>query len=381
MNVRAPESLTLRLRTFALRSGRTELASGWSSLRNWWPAIVLLLAYALTACRAHAEAFPERPVKLVIPYPISGPTDIRGTTRLTKTYRLIALHAPPSISDTLARLTAQAIGASSRHAVVLERQPGGDTTRGAKAVARATADGYTLLLASNVTMVVHPKYLRNVEYDPARDFLLVAPLAEMPFVLLVNSGVPVTTARRLGEWLRRRPGEINFGSSGDGSLGHLAGELFRRAVGASMVHVSYNGGIAALGGIATGQISVMFAALPLALPFVAAGQFNALGITSARRFALLPALPTLVESGLAELEVQAWFGVFGPARMPPVAAAWLNERIAARFADEGTRMNLTALGLEPATGTLSEYATRMHSEADRWGPVLRASRIPARDDS
>src|SRR5215471_19788827 len=175
-------------------------------------AAALLLACALAAIRAGAGPFPDRPVKLVIPYPISGPTDIRGTTRVTKTYKLIALHAPPSISDTLARLVAQAINASSRYAVVLERQPGAVTTRGAMAVARAPADGYTLLLASNATMVINPQYLRNVGHEPARDFVLVAPLAEMPFVLLVSSSVPVTTARRLAEWLKVRPGEINYGS-------------------------------------------------------------------------------------------------------------------------------------------------------------------------
>jgi tripartite-type tricarboxylate transporter receptor subunit TctC len=342
-------------------------------------AIALLLACALAAPRAGAERFPAKAVKIVIPYPISGPSDIRGTSRMTKTYKLIALHAPPSISDTLARLAAQAIGAGSRHPVVLERQPGGVTTRGAKAVARSRADGYTLLLASNATMVINPQYFHGVEYEPVRDFVLVAPLAAMPFVLLAGSGVPVDTAPRLGEWLRVRPGELNYGSSGDGSVGHLAGELFRRATRVNIVHVPYNGGIAALAGLATEQVAVMFAALPLALPYVSAGQFKALGITSSRRFALLPALPTLVESGFPEFEVEAWFGLFGPARMPPSAAVWLNEQIAAHVADDGRRMQLLALGLDPAAGTRLQYATRIHAETERWGPVLRASRLPLKE--
>jgi tripartite-type tricarboxylate transporter receptor subunit TctC len=244
------------------------------ALRYARAAAVLLLACVLGGSRAGAEPFPERPVKIVIPYPISGPTDIRGTTRITKTYKLIALNAPPSISDTLARVLVHAIGAASRHSVVLERQPGGVTTRGARAVARAPADGYTLLLASNSTMVINPHYFHSVEYEPVRDFVLVAPLAAMPFVLLANSSVPVDTVPRLTEWLKVRPGEVNYGSSGDGSVGHLAGELFRRATGVSMVHVSYNGGIEALSGLATGQVSLMFAALPLALPYVSAGQFT-----------------------------------------------------------------------------------------------------------
>ena len=338
-----------------------------------------MLASTLSGLRADAEPFPEKPVKIVNPYPISGPTDIRGTSRMTKTYKLIALNAPPSISDTLVRLAAGAIGAASRHQVVLERQPGGVTTRGAKAVARSRADGYTLLLASNATMVINPHYFHGIEYEPVRDFVLITPLAAMPFVLLAGPSVPVATVSRLGDWLKVRPGEVNYGSSGDGSVGHLAGELFRRAIGVNIVHVPYNGGIAALSGLATEQVSLMFAALPLALPYVPAGQFRALGIASRQRFALLPLLPTLVESGLPGFEVEAWFGLFGPALMPPSAAAWLNEHVAAHVADNGTRMQLLALGLDPAAGMRSQYATRMHSETERWGPVLRASRMPLKE--
>ena len=126
-------------------------------------------------------------------------------------------------------------------------------------------------------MVINPHYFHGIEYEPARDFVLVAPLAAMPFVLLAGSGVPADTAPRLGEWLKVRPGEINYGSSGDGSVGHLAGELFRRATGVNIVHVPYNGGIAALSGLATDQVSLMFAALPLALPYVSAGHFKRAG--------------------------------------------------------------------------------------------------------
>jgi len=344
-----------------------------------WLGAALLLACTTGGFGAHAEAFPERPVKIVIPYPISGPPDISGTSRITKTYKLIALNAPPSVSDVLARVAARAIGAGSRHAAVLERQPGGVTTRGARAVARAPADGYTLLLASNATMVIQPHFLQSVEYEPVRDFVLVAPLAAMPFVLLANSSVRADTTKGLVEWLKVRPGEVNYGSSGDGSFGHLAGELLRRATGVDIVHVSYNGGLAALGGLSTGQVSLMFAALPLALPYVSAGQFTALGIASRSRFALLPAVPTLIESGLPEFEVEGWFGLFGPARMPAAAGAWLNEKIAADIGDHATRMQLLALGLDPAGGTLAQYATRIHAESERWGPVLRASRIPPRE--
>lgn len=356
------------------------MTSDWWLVRGSLPFLRLfffLAALVPIACRAQAE-FPAKPVRIVVPYPISGPTDIRGTSRLTKTYKLIAQHAPPAISDTLARAVAQAIRAGSRHPVALERQPGGATTRGAMSVARSPADGHTLLLASNATIVINPNYFYGVDYHP-RDFVLVAPLATMPFVLLVNSGLPVDTPQQLAAWLKPRPGEINYSSSGDGSTGHLAGEFFRRATGVEVVHVSYNGGLAALNGLATGQVSLMFAALPLALPYLASEHLRVLGIASGGRFPLLPELPTLAESGLPGFEIEAWYGIFGPARTPDAAAVWLNERIAAAISNPATRFQLFALGLEPVTSPLGQFATRINSELEKWAPVLRASRMPFKD--
>jgi len=326
-----------------------------------------------------AEAFPSKPVKIVVPFPISGPTDIRGTTRVTKTYKLIAENAPPAISDSLARMVALAIGAGTPHAAALERQPGGLTTRGALSVARAPADGHTVLLASNATMVINPNYFHGIEYVPARDFVLVSPLATMPFVLMVHASHPADDVRGLTAWLRVRPGEVNYGSSGEGSTGHLAGELFRRRTGTSMTHVPFNGGLAGLGGLATGQVSLMFVALPLALPYLTSGQYRPLGITSARRLETLPELPTLAETGLTSLEIEGWYGLFAPARTPAVAAAWLRSQVGSFFTTTAIRSLLRGNGLEPPSMTLEQFATRIHTETDKWAPLLRASRLPLRD--
>ena len=325
---------------------------------------------------AMAQAFPSKPVKIVVPFPISGPTDIRGTTRVTKTYKLIAENAPPALSDSLARMVALAITTGSPHAAALERQPGGLTTRGALSVARAPADGYTVLLASNATMVINPNYFHDIEYVPARDFVLVSPLATMPFVLMVHASHPADDVRGLTAWLRVRPGEVNYGSSGEGSTGHLAGELFRRMTGTSMTHVPFNGGLAGLGGLATGQVSVMFVALPLALPYLTGAQYRALGITSARRLETLPDLSTLAETGLTGLEIEGWYGLFAPARTPAVAAAWLRSQVGSYFATTAIRSFLRGSGLEPPSMTLEQFATRIHTETDKWAPLLRASRLP-----
>ncbi len=293
----------------------------------------------------------------------------------------MAANAPPAISDTLGRIVQQAIRYESKHPVLLERQPGGATTRGAQHVARAAADGHTLLLASNETMVLTPHYAAEVGYDPTRNFELVAPLVNMPFVLMTSTGLPFKTLDRLIGYIKVRPGDINYGSSGDGSTGHLAGELMRRALGLDMVHVSYNGGLSALNGLATGQTSLMFAALPLALPYLNNENLRALAIASQQRTELLPHLPTLNEAGIAGADVSAWFGVFAPNGVSPSAIRWLNERISEAVNDPATRNVLVLQGLEPIRGSLSAFASRIYAEGERWGPVLKAARIPLRNAS
>jgi tripartite-type tricarboxylate transporter receptor subunit TctC len=341
-------------------------------------AFLAAAALKLLAGAVAADPFPARPVKIVVPYPISGPTDIRGTSRLSRSYRLMAPHAPPSVTDTLARVAQQAIQPDTPHPVVLARQPGGATTRGALSVARASADGHTLLLASNATIVINPHYFHGVQYDPVRDFILVEALATMPFVLMAGAGLPVEDPRGLAAWLKVRPGEINFGSSGDGSTGHLAGELFRRMAGVSLVHVSYNSGVSALNGLATRQVSLMFAALPLTLTYYPSEFFRPLAVTSARRLERLPEVPTLAESGLPGYEIEGWYGLFAPAGTPAVATAWLRTQLSTLTGSSAMRSHLRGLGLEPVTMTLEQFATRINSELDHWAPVLRASRLPLR---
>jgi tripartite-type tricarboxylate transporter receptor subunit TctC len=228
-------------------------------------------------------------------------------------------------------------------------------------------------------MVINPHYFHGVEYDPVRDFVLVAPLATMPFVLMVNAGLPMEDVRGLTAWLKVRPGEINFGSSGDGSTGHLAGELFRRMTRVNFVHVSYNSGVNALNGLATRQVSLMFAALPLTLIYFPSEHFRPLAVTSPRRSERLPDVPTIAESGVPGYEIEAWYGMFAPVGSPPVATAWLRAQIAGLFGSRTIQSYLRGLGLEPATMTLEQFATRINTELDKWAPLLRASRMPLKD--
>jgi tripartite-type tricarboxylate transporter receptor subunit TctC len=288
---------------------------------------------------------------------------------------MIAQNAPPAVSDTLARVAANAVRTDSRHPVVLERQPGGLTTRGAVVVARAARDGHTLLLASNATIVINPHYFRGVDYDPERDLVLVAPLATMPFVLMARSDVPADTPQALIRWLKPRPGEVNYGSSGDGSTGHLAGELFRRVAKIDIVHVSFNGGTAALNGLATRQISLMFAALPLALAYHPNEHFKPVAIIGPRRSERMPGVPTLGESGMPGFELEGWYGLFAPAGSPSVANAWLRQRITSAVSEPVARAELVRMGLEPVEMSFEQFATRINTEHEQWGPVL-----PSPDD-
>lgn len=327
----------------------------------------------------HAASFPEKPVRIVVPYSISGPTDVRGTSRMSRSYRMMASTAPPPITDTLARTAALAIRSDTRQRVELERQPGGGTTRGAMTVARAAPDGHTLLLASNATMVINPNFFHGVQYVPSRDFVLVAPLATMPFALMASSAVTAETPRELVKWLSVRPGEVNYASSGDGSTGQLAGELFRRLTGVNIVHVAYASGVAGLNGLATRQVSIMFTALPAVLIYHPSEHFRPLAVTTARRVERLPEVPTLAEVGLRGYEMEGWFGLFAPAGSPPAANAWVRERVAATFAEPATRAELLNLGLDSPAVSFEQFATRINTERERWAPVLRASRLPLKE--
>lgn len=342
-------------------------------------ALSTLPQFPVQAQPAAADgAYPAKPVRIIVPYPISGPTDIRGASRLTRTYKLVAQNAPPAVSDLLARIVQRAVQTGTAQTVALERQPGGLTSRGAASAARAAADPHTLLLSSNATIVINPHYFHDIGYEPLRELDLVTPLAIMPFVLMVANTLPVDGLPRLVSWLKVRPGEVNYASSGEGSTGHYAGELFRRMAALDVVHVSYNGGLAALNGVATGQARYMFAAMPLALPYVASEHVRGIGIASARRFALLPNLPTLAESGLPGFEVEGWYALHAPAGAPRAALVWVAERVSAELDTDPVRNQLVMTGLEPVAGARSQFATRIHTETEKWAPLLRATRAPQR---
>jgi tripartite-type tricarboxylate transporter receptor subunit TctC len=239
-------------------------------------------------------------------------------------------------------------------------------------VARAPADGHTLLLASNATIVINPQYFQGAAYEAARDFVPVAPLATMPFVLLARTGLP-KTPRDLVAWLRQRPGKVNYGSSGEGSTGNLVGELFRRAARVDIVHASFNGGVAALNGLVQGQVSLVFVAAPVALGHLPNRYFRPVAVSGTKRLEHLHDVGTFAESGLPGVEAEGWYAIFARAGTPPAATAWIGNRIASAIGEPATRARLIALGLEPAAMSNERFAARVRAEQQLWMPVLRES--------
>jgi len=311
-----------------------------------------LAALALTplglATTAQA-AFPDRPVRIVVPFPAGGSNDV------------------------IARLLAQNLSEQWGQAVVVENRAGAGGNVGAEVVVRAPADGYTLLLAAPGPLVVNQTLYSKLNYDPMKDLKPVGLIASVPIVLAVHPSVQAKTVAELIALAKAQPGKMNFGSSGNGSTNHLAGELLKGLAKVDIVHVPYRGAAPAMNDLIAGHIPMMFDNMPAMKPQVAAGTVRALAVAGATRSKLFPELPTMVEAGVPGFEASAWFGLVAPAATPPdvmqtlvagVDKALKNPDMAKKFAD---------LGAEPGTVTGDAFGTFLKAEAAKWGKVVKDS--------
>jgi tripartite-type tricarboxylate transporter receptor subunit TctC len=312
--------------------------------RKFLPALVL--AAAAGAPSAQAQAWPARPVSLVVPYPPGGSADI------------------------LARAIGQKLGERLGQPVVVENKAGAGTAIGAKAVATAAADGYTLLLGTVSSQAINPA-MSKVGYDALKDFVAVSPVAAIPFVLVAHPGVAASNIRDVIALARANPGKVGYASAGPGTSNHLAGELLASAARVSLLHVPYKGSAPALNDVLGGHVPLMFDLLATSLPMLQTGKLKALAVTSRQRSPLLPNVPTARESGLPDYEVTAWFGVFAPAATPAPVVARLNAEITAVLQAPDMQKRLHELGAEPETGSAEEYARYVREEADKWTAVVR----------
>jgi tripartite-type tricarboxylate transporter receptor subunit TctC len=257
--------------------------------------------------------------------------------------------------------------------VIVDNKPGAGGNIGADAVAKSAADGYTILMGAVATHAINPTLYPSIPYDAQKDFIAVTQVASTPNVLVVNPTIPANNVREFIAYAKAHPGKLNFGSGSTGSAGHLAGELFKAMAGVDMTHVPYKGAAPAMNDLVGGQIQLMFDNLASSLGQVKAGRIKALAVTTAKRTALAPDLPTIAESGLPGFDISTWFGIFVPAGTPRDIVERLHAEFARALAMPDVREKMLALGAEPVGSRPGEFAAYIRAEADKYARVIHAS--------
>jgi tripartite-type tricarboxylate transporter receptor subunit TctC len=299
----------------------------------------------------HAQPYPSKPIKLVVPFTPGGSQDVIG------------------------RLLAQRVGEALGQPIVVENQAGAGGQIATQSVARAAPDGYTLLLSTGAQMAIEPNLRPNVGYDPLRDFVQVAHLGDAPLVLLAIPSFTPNSVKDIIAYSKANKGTVNTASTGNGTYTHLTLELFKAATGADMTHIPYKGAAPAFSDLLGGAVQTMFTTTASAQPHLASNKVRAIAVTSARRTAMLPNVPTFAESGVPGLDVSVWIGLSAPAKTPPAVVERLGREFAAALARPDVRERLAALGVEPA-GTLSDAFTQMiRNDIERWARVIKNANI------
>lgn len=312
-----------------------------------------LLASATTAVTVNAaELYPARPIRLVSPFAAGGGNDM------------------------ISRAMAQALGRNLGQGVVVDNRPGANTIIGMDLVAKSPADGYTLIMTGS-TIAINAALNPRLPYDSLRDFVAVSQIAATPLIVAVHPSLPAASIKELIALARKRPGELNFPSAGVGNVSHLAGELFNVMAGVRLVHVPYKGSAPATTDLLSGRVSVMFNSAFALLPYVKSGRLRALAVTGRARSALLPAVPTVMESGLSGYEAGTWYGLLAPAATPPAIINRLHAQTVRALADEEVRRRLVEEGLDPVGNTPAEFAAYIRAEMTKWAGVIKAAGVVA----
>ena len=304
---------------------------------------------AIPVADAQSPPYPTRPIRLVVPFPAGGTTDI------------------------LARSVAQKLTEAWGQPVVVDNRPGAAGNIGAELVAKSPADGYTLLMGTVGTHAINASLYAKMPYDHVKDFVPVILVAGVPNVLVVNPAVPANSVQELIVYAKANPGKLNFASSGSGTSIHLAGELFKVSAGVQMTHIPYKGSSPALQDLIGGQVQLMFDNLPSALPQIKGGKLRALAVTSSTRAAVLPDVPTVAESGLPGFEASSWFGVLAPAGTPPAIVTRINAEVAKWLASPEARDKLLSQGANAVGGTPEDFARHIQVETAKWAKVVKES--------
>jgi tripartite-type tricarboxylate transporter receptor subunit TctC len=318
-------------------------------LRRTVAALAAILVFGSSAGRA--EDFPRQTIKIIVPLAAGGMADI------------------------FARTFAQKVGEATGATIVVENRTGGGGTIGADAVAKAPADGYTLLMGLHAVLTILPQLGTKLPYDPVKDFTPVALVAAVPNVLVVNPALPVKSVKELVDYAKANPGKVTYASQGNGSTGHMGGEQFRLAAGVDIVHVPYRGAAPAIQDLIAGHTLMMFDILSLALPQIRDGKMRALAIAAPQRATVASDVPTMTEAGLPAVEGGPWFGLVAPAGTPRPVIEWLNREARRAFSAADVRDRFVAQGVEFALGSPEDFAAHIATDSKRWGEVIRRAGI------
>jgi tripartite-type tricarboxylate transporter receptor subunit TctC len=294
-------------------------------------------------------AYPDRPVRLVVPFPPGGPTDI------------------------VARPLAQKLSASLGQQVIVDNRGGAGGNIGAGAVAKSAANGYTLLMGTVGTHAINASLYKKLTFDPVKDFAPVSLVAQAPVVLVVHPSVPAKTLKEFIALAKSKPGQLTFGSAGSGSPGHLTGELFKDMAGVNLVHVSYKGSAPAITELLGGQIQAMFDPIQATLSHVKAGKLRIVGVSSPKRSSALPDVPTIAEAGMPGFESTAWWAVFAPVGTPKEIITKLNTEIVKIMRSPDMKKRLHEFDIEPIGSTPDELAAFMKTEMAKWARAVKFS--------
>ena len=309
---------------------------------------LLAAALATTALvlPAQAQTFPDRPIKIIVPFGPGGFTDVAA--------RILQKELAPAIGQ----------------AVIIENKPGAGSTIGTAEVSKAKPDGYTLVMISTAH-VISPHLYKQMPYDALRDFAPVMKIAEGPYVLVVHPSLGVKSVSELVALAKAQPGKVDYASSGNGSAQHLVGALFTTMAGANLTHVPYKGSSQAMNDLIGGQVKVSFVGVPNALPNLASGKLKALGVSTAKRYSEMPDVPTIAEAGVPGYDATIWLGLLAPPGTPREIVQKLNADITKILSTPDARKLMASAGVDVATSTPEEFARLMAAEMDRWGKVVR----------
>ncbi len=308
-------------------------------------------AAALAACAAGAlaQGFPSKQVRIIVP------------------------QAPGGASDALSRIIAAKLGEKWGQQVIVENRAGAGGNIGTLEAAKSPADGHTLLLGYIGTHAINPSLYHNLPWDPIRDFVPVATLAAVPFVVVVNPSLAANSTQELIASARAANGKLTYSSAGNGSVNHLLGEMFDSAAGVKMTHIPYKGAGPALADLIGGQVQVSFTSMPSVIGHIKAGKLRAIAVTSRARSETLPELPTLAESGLAGFDVNPWFGLLAPAGTPAAIVSQLNREINELLATADLRARVAGQGAVPLATTPAEFAALLKQDIEKWAAVVKDS--------